>query len=142
MPYAVAAVVAVGVSVDQQRKAQEAAEQGQAFEQKLQDVKANKERRRQFRAARKAQAELTAQSVATGTQRTSKTTAQQGNVQSNLSENISFINQSQSLTKSIGESNVKAAKHQSLSATAGALGNFAVSAKGSGLFDQADTADV
>jgi len=114
----------------------------QKLQQKQQAYQTNRERRKQFAAARQSQAELRASSFAQGTAQTSRTSGISGNIQQEAGTNVGFLNQSEGFTSAIGARSVAAAGATSRANTFNALAGlgfqgaqFGANAKGTGLFD-------
>ena len=114
----------------------------QKIQQKQQAYQTNRERRKQFAAARQSQAELRASSFAQGTAQTSRTSGISGNIQQQAGTNVGFLNQSEGFTSATGARNVAAAGATSRANTFNALAGlgfqgaqFGANAKGTGLFD-------
>jgi hypothetical protein len=114
----------------------------QKVQQKQQAYQTNRERRKQFAAARQSQAELRASSFAQGTAQTSRTSGISGNIQQQAGTNVGFLNQSEGFTSATGARNVAAAGATSRANTFNALAGlgfqgaqFGANVKGTGLFD-------
>jgi hypothetical protein len=119
-------------AIDQQKAASRDNKRAAARQRRLQAIKSARERRAQVRAGQKAQAEIIAGGVASGTTQTSSVSQGQGSVQSQLASNISFLDSVESLNKETSIFQQKAAKHGSNAATATAVGNLALT--GASLF--------
>jgi len=126
------AVVSTAASMQQSRKAVKAQERAQRIEQKRQDYTTARERRKQIRSARVAQAQVQAQSQAMGTATTSRTAGISGGIQSELGANISFLDTQAGMTRAIGQQNIAAGKYQSKAAMFGAVADLSM--QGASLF--------
>ena len=129
----------------QTRKSAKAQEKSQKIQQKQQAMQTARERRKQYRAARQAQAELAASSFAQGTAQTSRTASIGGNIQQEAATNVGFLNQSEGFTSATGQQNIKATQATSRANTYGAIAGlgfqaaeFGMKAKGTGLFDKTE----
>ena len=133
------AVVSTVASQKQARKATKAQEKGQRIEQKRQDYISSREKRKQIRAARVAQAQVQAQSQAMGTATTSRTAGVSGGIQSELGANISFLDTQAGMTRAIGQQNIAAGKYQSKAAMFGAVADLSM--QGASLFSSRPDAE-
>ena len=121
----VATVASTAVSVKQQKKAQRAQEKASKIDQKRQEFTMAREKRKQIRAAREAQASIQATSFAQGTSQTSRTAGISGNISSEMSQNLSFLDTSQSFTKAIGKQNLVSSRAMARASQAQAIGKVA-----------------
>ncbi len=137
--FAISAATTVA-SMNQQKKAAKAQEKAQRIDQKRQDYTTARERRKQIRAARVAQAQVQAQSQAMGTATTSRTAGVSGGIQSELGANLSFLDTQQGFVNAIGQQNIAAGRASQRAGMIGAVGQLASSgimaADGAGLFDK------
>jgi hypothetical protein len=116
---AVAAVAGAGANVDasqkqarEEEKARAAERQATRIRQQSQERKLSRERRRQVREARVARAEQVVAAQSTGTGGSSINTAIQGNITSQSSANLNFIDAEARSTRSINEFNSIASRHR------------------------------
>jgi|14BtaG_2_1085337.scaffolds.fasta_scaffold01825_8 hypothetical protein len=114
------------VSIHQSRKAAKAQERAQKIEQKKQDYTTARERRKQIRAARVAQAGAATQARVSGTTSSSRTGGVAGGIQSEMASNVGFLNTQQGFTHAIGRQNIKAAQAQSRASTASAIAGLSM----------------
>ncbi len=112
-------------SMKQQKKAAKAQEKAQRIDQKRQDYTTARERRKQIRAARVAQAQVQAQSQAMGTATTSRTAGVSGGIQSELGANLSFLDTQQGFVSAIGQQNKAAGRASQKAGMISSLGNLA-----------------
>jgi len=134
-----AATLAAGIapaaqitSIDEQKRSGRNQIRASKAQQRLQDIKATRERRAQFRQAQKAQAEIIAGGVASGTSKSSSVKQGVGSVQTQLASNISFLDETIGLNRETSIFNQKAADASSRAATADAI--FDTSLKAASLF--------
>ena len=127
-------------SMKQQKKAAKAQEKAQRIDQRRQDYTTARERRKQIRAARVAQAQVQSQAQAMGTATTSRTAGISGGIQSELGSNLSFLDTQQGFVSAIGQQSMAAGRASQRAGMIGAVGNLASSgimaADGAGLFDK------
>lgn len=133
------AVFSTAYSVDQQREAAKDSKRAQRAQQRLQDIKAARERRSQVRQAIVAQSTLEARAQATGTSKSSS--AQQGgdSVQSQLASNLSFLDQANQLNQQTSIFEQRAASASSRAATGQAVASLSLT--GASLFAPKPKAD-
>lgn len=120
--------------VAQTRKAQKATEKAAEVTERKQKFETARQKRKQIRQARYSQAQVQAQAYATGTAQTSKTSSISGNIRSESTENLSFLDTSTAFASAIGAQNIKASKARARGQVAGAVGSLASST--AGLFDK------
>ena len=94
-------IVATAVSVDQSRQAAKAQEKAQELSQRRADLEAARARRQQVREARIRRAQIIAQSQAVGGEGSSAEAGATGSLQSQLGANLSFLDQTQQLSRQI-----------------------------------------
>jgi len=119
------AVVSTAASMKQSRKATKAQEKAQRIDQKRQDYTTARERRKQIRAARVAQAQVQSQSQAMGTATTSRTAGVSGGIQTELGANLSFLDTQQGFVNAIGRQNIAAGRASQRAGEFSALGSLA-----------------
>jgi len=112
--------IATGGAISQ-RKAAKAQAAAQRTQQRIADIKASRERRKQVAQARQARAQIESQAGAAGIAGSSGAIGAESSVQSQLGSNLSFLDQVQSLSQQTSIFNQQAAKAQSNAATAGAI---------------------
>ena len=122
------------VQVKQASKAQKATEKAAEVTERKQKFETARQKRKQIRQARYSQAQVQAQAYATGTAQTSKTSSISGNIRSESTENLSFLDTSTAFASAIGAQNIKASKARTRGQIAGAVGSLASSSVG--LFDK------
>ena len=111
MPAAVLGGGIPGTAV-QNRKARKAQQKAAKIDQKRQDFTIAREKRKQIRQARAAQAQIQASAFAQGTAQTSRTSSITGNISSEVSQNLSFLDSSRGFTQAIGQQNLITSKAQ------------------------------
>lgn len=121
----VATVASTALSMKQQKRAQRAQEKASKIDQKRQEFTMAREKRKQIRAAREAQAQVQATSFAQGTSQTSRTAGISGNISSEMSQNLSFLDTSRGFTQAIGKQNLISSRALSKSSQIQALGKVA-----------------
>lgn len=137
MPQAVmvvAAVVGAGAAVasySQQRKAAKAQSRAYAAQQRQADLRNARERRNTVRNARVARAQVEAQGVASGMMGGSAEQSSLFNIQGQLGQNLSFLDQNAQLSQEANKANQAAADYASraagyadLSKMASSFGNY------------------
>ena len=118
------------VQVKQTRKAQKATEKAAEVTERKQKFETARQKRKQIRQARYSQAQVQAQAYATGTAQTSKTSSISGNIRSESTENLSFLDTSTAFASAIGAQNIEASKARTRGQIAGAVGSLASSSTG------------
>lgn len=122
---AITAVIGTGASIEQNRQATKRAKRAEKTKQRLAEVQAQRERRKQVREALIRRAEVENIATQTGAQGSSSAIAAGQQIGSDLSSNLTFISTQQQLGAEISEANIGVAKAQSRSATFGAIGSVA-----------------
>lgn len=120
----IGAVAAVGTAYMSYRQGKEQKKAIKA-QQRQADIANARERRMSIRQARIARASVESQAATTGLVGSSAAAASMANIQGRLGENLSFLDQMQSLSAQASRANEAAASWGSRAATLGAIGNAA-----------------
>lgn len=128
-PAAVAAgVVLTGVSIQQQRKAAKAQERATEVQERIQNVKAARQRREQIRQARIARAQILASGQAAGTSQSSSVAGGVSDVSTQFGSNVNFLNTVQTLSEKQGDFLTKASRASTNAQTASQLSGLSFQA--------------
>lgn len=129
-----AAVSAAGTvaSYNQQRKAAKSQAKSQAAQQRQADIANARERRAAVRNARVARASIESQGALTGTTGSSGVAGAVANVQGQLAENLSFLDQNAALANEASVANQQAADYMSRAGGWGAVAEMGSSISGFG----------
>lgn len=122
------ATIGTAYSVDQQNEAASQQRKAARREQRLQDIKAARERRKQVEQARVARANIIQAGVAQGAGGSSSVISGAGQTATAAGSNISFLDNVTTLNKDISIFNQKAANAQSRAATGQAVSSLALNA--------------
>lgn len=128
---AVIAVVGAAVSYTQQRKAAKAQARSERARQRQADIANARERRATVRNARVARASAENQAALTGVSDSSAIEGSVANIQNQLGENISFLDQNAALSEEASRANQQALAYQTRAAGYAALTQAAMSAASS-----------
>lgn len=120
----ITAATSVGSAVSQRRGAREARRANRA-DQRRADIANARERRAIVRSARVARAQVEAQGAVSGLTGSSAVAGSTANIQSQLGENLSFLDQNQQLSAAASRANAAAASWMSRAGTFGVLGQLA-----------------
>jgi len=132
-PTTILLLATTAYSVDQQKNAARDTKSARKAERRIQRAKQAREKRKQVREAQVSQAEITASGVASGTGGSSVTAGASGSVQSQLGENMSFLDSVQGLRDNQSIFMQKAADHTTSASISEAVGRAGVAA--SSLFE-------
>lgn len=122
---AVIGAVATVATYQSQRKAAKAQARANAAEQRRAEIANARERRQQIRNARVQRASLESQAALTGVVGSSGVEGAEANIQNQLGENLSFLDQNIALSQEASVANQQAADYASRAAGYAAIGNVA-----------------
>lgn len=131
MALVTSAVIVAGAAVasySQQRKSAKAQARANAAEQRRADIANARERRNAVRNARVQQASLANQAAITGTTGSSGVAGASANIQNQLADNLSFLDQNAALSAEASVANQQAADYASRASGYSAIGSAAGSA--------------
>ena len=113
-------------SIDQQKAAGRDQERGRKAQQRIQDVKSARERRKQVRAAQRAQSELALQGQTKGAGGSSAVVGGASSIQTQLQSNLSFLSQTTQLAQQASIFGQRAADHKGSAGTGQAVAGLAL----------------
>jgi len=117
----VAGIALTGVSIQQQRKAAKAQNRATEVQERIQNIKAARQRREQLRQARIARAQIVAASEVSGTSQSSSVAGGLSDVSTQFGGNVNFLNTVKSLSERQGDFLSKSATASSNAQTSGQL---------------------
>lgn len=127
VPLLVVSLLSTAVQVGQQAQAQKQARRANQLQERIADIKAQRERRRQVAQVQKIRAQNLTQAEASGTTGSSSVAGATASAQTQAASNIGFLNQTREIGAGIASTRDKIAASQFRAGVAGTIGSAAAS---------------